>query len=164
VLLYTSSTAPLVKSSNFRHPLRSCYMSSLTINLLGFLDVHVGQNLHPFNEWKLQFRSKQCVFLGYSHQYKGFKCLDVCTGRIYISRDVIFYENVTPFATLNPNACVRLRVKVELLRSNLYEGDHEGVCTVGQAADNADSSNRAVERLFVEKIQEKQGKWTLRNM
>jgi histone deacetylase 1/2 len=42
-------------------------------------------NLHPYNNKKLQYRSKQCVFLGYSHMHKGFKCLDVASGRVYIS-------------------------------------------------------------------------------
>jgi histone deacetylase 1/2 len=31
--------------------------------------------------------------------HKGYKCLDRRTGRIYISRDVIFDETVFPFAT-----------------------------------------------------------------
>ena len=29
-------------------------------------------NLRPYNARKLQFRSKQCVFLGYSNLHKGF--------------------------------------------------------------------------------------------
>ena len=33
-------------------------------------------HLRPYNARKLDFRSKQCVFLGYSNQHKGFKCLD----------------------------------------------------------------------------------------
>ena len=36
--------------------------------------------------------------------HKGYKCLDRTTGRIYICRDVIFYEDVFPFAT--PGAVV----------------------------------------------------------
>jgi histone deacetylase 1/2 len=31
--------------------------------------------------------------------HKGYKCLDKSTGRIYISRDVVFDETVFPFAT-----------------------------------------------------------------
>lgn len=37
-------------------------------------------NLRPYNTRKLEFRSKQCVFLGYSNMHKGFKCLDVKEG------------------------------------------------------------------------------------
>jgi histone deacetylase 1/2 len=31
--------------------------------------------------------------------HKGYKCLDHSTGRIYISRDVVFDETVFPYAT-----------------------------------------------------------------
>jgi len=54
-------------------------------------------NLRPYNAHKLAFRSIQCVFLGYSTLHKGYKCLDLDSGRIYISRDVIFDEDVFPF-------------------------------------------------------------------
>jgi hypothetical protein len=40
--------------------------------------------------------------------HKGFKCLDVATGRVYISRDVIFDESVFPFTSMHPTA-VRIR-------------------------------------------------------
>jgi histone deacetylase 1/2 len=47
-------------------------------------------NLRAYNDRKLNFRTKQCVFLGYSSSHKGYKCLDRSTGRIYLSRDVVF--------------------------------------------------------------------------
>lgn len=47
-------------------------------------------NLHPYNSRKLAFHSTRCAFLGYSAMHKGFKCLDISTGHIYISRDVVF--------------------------------------------------------------------------
>ena len=84
-------------------------------------------NLRPYNTHKLQFRSKQCVFLGYSSLHKEFKCLDISSGRVYISRDVIFDENIFPFHALNPNAGARLRSKILLLPSNhggINKGDH----------------------------------------
>ena len=61
-------------------------------------------NLRPYNTRKLAYRSTQCVFLGYSSLHKGFKCLEPTSGRIYVSRDVVFDENVFPFSTLHPNA------------------------------------------------------------
>jgi histone deacetylase 1/2 len=72
-------------------------------------------HLRPYNAHKLQFRSKRCVFLGYSNMHKGFKCLDISEGRIYISRDVVFDETLFPFAGLHSNAGTRFRSEVLLL-------------------------------------------------
>jgi hypothetical protein len=60
-------------------------------------------NLRPYNSYKLQFPSIRCVFLRYSNMYKSFKCFNIFTGRLYISRDV-FDEKVFPFASLRSNA------------------------------------------------------------
>jgi hypothetical protein len=82
-------------------------------------------NLQPFNTHKLQFRSKQCVFLGYSNIHKGFKCLDVAEGRVYISRDVVFDETIFPFHKLNPNAGAHLRAEI-LLPPSTSQGHATG--------------------------------------
>jgi histone deacetylase 1/2 len=55
-------------------------------------------HLRPYNSKKLTLRSKECVFIGYSGDHKGYKCLDVDTGHVYISRDVIFDESSFPFS------------------------------------------------------------------
>ena len=47
----------------------------------------------------LSFAPKS-VFLGYSSLHKGHKCLHVPTNRVYISRDVVFDENVFPFSVM----------------------------------------------------------------
>ena len=72
-------------------------------------------NLRPYNKRKLSFRSKRCVFFGYSPLHKGVKCLDVATRRVYISRDVVFDEHIFPFAELHLNAGSRLRQEILLL-------------------------------------------------
>ena len=59
-------------------------------------------HLRSYNIRKHEFHSKQCVFLGYSSMHKGYKCLHVPTNRVYISRDVVFDENLFPFAALPP--------------------------------------------------------------
>jgi histone deacetylase 1/2 len=70
-----------------------------------FLGVLAGQTCIPTTkEIKHAFRSTRCVFLGYSPNHKGVKCLDPSTGRVYISRDVVFAESVFPFVSLNSNA------------------------------------------------------------
>lgn len=52
--------------------------------------------LRPFNKNKLQYRSFECVFLGYCPLHKGYWCLD-SNGKIIVSRDVKFNESLFPF-------------------------------------------------------------------
>ena len=56
-------------------------------------------NLRPYNKNKLNFRSKTCIFIGYSLCHQGYKCLDLSTGKIYISRHVVFDETLFPYST-----------------------------------------------------------------
>jgi hypothetical protein len=55
-------------------------------------------NLHPYNRHKMDFKSKMCVFLGYSPQHQGYKCLHVPTGRVYVARNIVFDEEIFHFA------------------------------------------------------------------
>jgi hypothetical protein len=55
-------------------------------------------NLQATSPHKLAPRSIACVFLGYPSTHKGYRCLDLCTRRIIISRHVVFDEFVFPFA------------------------------------------------------------------
>ncbi|KAJ1699274.1 hypothetical protein LUZ63_007786 [Rhynchospora breviuscula] len=58
--------------------------------------------LRPYNTNKLQPRSDLCVFMGYSTQHKGYRCLHLPSQRVYISRHVTFNENIFPFTQTVP--------------------------------------------------------------
>jgi hypothetical protein len=47
---------------------------------------------------KLSPRSTRCVFLSYSADHKGYRCLDLSTNRQIISRHVVFNEDSFPLA------------------------------------------------------------------
>ncbi|KAJ0031413.1 hypothetical protein Pint_14099 [Pistacia integerrima] len=49
--------------------------------------------LRPYLSYKLQPRSKSCIFIGYSNTHNAYKCLDPSTKKVYISHHVQFVEN-----------------------------------------------------------------------
>lgn len=46
-------------------------------------------------------RSRTCVFIGYPQGVKGYKWYDINEKQVFISRNVVFHENVFPFDKLN---------------------------------------------------------------
>lgn len=49
--------------------------------------------LKPYTSHKLDPKSKQCIFIGYSPSQSAYNCLELETQRIYLSRHVHFVEN-----------------------------------------------------------------------
>jgi hypothetical protein len=68
--------------------------------------------------------------------HKGFKCLDISEGRIYISRDVIFDENIFPFAALHSNAGTRFHSEVLLVPDSGDMNSETNLCDDPSCASN----------------------------
>jgi hypothetical protein len=100
------------------------------------------------------------VFLGYSSRHKGVKCLEVKTGRVYISRDIVFDETVFPFKSLHPNAGALLCKEIMLLPKPLQPTsifDHGGVNSIDQRANPANTIASASVQNFAEDNLEQNG-------
>ncbi|XP_074306152.1 uncharacterized protein LOC141641388 [Silene latifolia] len=50
-------------------------------------------------------RGKRRMFIGYPHSKKGWKVYDLKEKRVFVSRDVIFYEHVYLFLPSNTDSC-----------------------------------------------------------
>ena len=50
---------------------------------------------------KLQSRSTPCVFLGYAQNHRGYRCCDLSTNKIIVSRHVVFDESKFPYAAIH---------------------------------------------------------------
>lgn len=49
------------------------------------------------NRTKFDPKAKACVFFGYPHGTKGYKLYDLSSKTCFLSRDVVFKENIFPF-------------------------------------------------------------------
>jgi hypothetical protein len=75
-------------------PFQKLFNHSPDSNFLRIFNCACFPNLRPYNQHKFDFRSKECVFLGYSRNLKGYKCFHIPTARMYISRDVVFHAKI----------------------------------------------------------------------
>ncbi|XP_019430753.1 PREDICTED: uncharacterized protein LOC109338075 [Lupinus angustifolius] len=82
----------------YQSPHKLLFHTSPDYLSLRVFDCSCFPNLRPFNKYKLDFRSSECTFLGYSLSHKGYKCL-TSDGKIVISKDVVFNEHRFPYAT-----------------------------------------------------------------
>lgn len=85
---------PLLKNST---PYEKLFHTTLGYSLLRVFGCACWPNLWPYNSHKLQPRSLQCVFLGYSLIHEGCKCFHISSECTYISRDVVFGVSSFPF-------------------------------------------------------------------
>jgi histone deacetylase 1/2 len=58
--------------------------------------------LKPYTTSKLHSKSMPCLFLSYSTTQSAYKCMDLNSSRIYLSRHVVFDESHFPFLTFAP--------------------------------------------------------------
>ena len=92
---------------NQKSPYKIVYHHTPDYHFLKVFGCACWPYLRPYNKHKIDFRSKNCIFIGYSLEHHGYKCLDLATGKVYVSRHVVFYENHFPYKSPDhhPSIC-----------------------------------------------------------
>jgi len=72
------------------------------------------------NRNKLDPRARKCVFIGFKPGMKGYVLLDIKSREIFISRNVMFYENIFPCNVSNSSEHDQ---NVEFLEPNSLHND-----------------------------------------
>ena len=86
------------KSLGNKNPYELLFNSPPSYNHLKCFDCLCFISTLSHNRHKFAPRAKKCVFLGYSHGIKGYMVSNLESNTIYISRDIVFYEHIFPYA------------------------------------------------------------------
>ena len=94
----TSSTAYLPRSLRTNPLFNSSFNLTPDYKFLKTFGCECWPFLRPYNTHKLNYRSKSCVFIGYSKEHQGYKCLHLTIGKVCIARNVLFNESSFSFS------------------------------------------------------------------
>jgi hypothetical protein len=88
------------QNTRLLHPVFHLYSTPPTYDHLRVFGCACYPNMSSTAPHKLAPRSSLCVFLGYSSEHKGYRCLELESNRILTSRHVVFDESFFPFADM----------------------------------------------------------------
>lgn len=88
------------KILDYKSPFELLYHSTPNYNVFKEFGCRVFPYLRNYSTNKLAPRSISCVFIGYSSQYKGYRCLDPSSNRIYTTCHAVFDEQNFPFSDI----------------------------------------------------------------
>ena len=98
IAIYTINHVPSPTTHN-KSPFKLLYGQTPNYSSLQIFGYACFVSLSPYEWTKLQPHARLCCFLGYGVSQKGFRCYDVITYRLRVSRHVEFWE-YCPFTSL----------------------------------------------------------------
>jgi hypothetical protein len=88
-------------SSNSQIPYQLLFNKMPNYNFFRVLGCLCFPLTRSYNKHKLELRAQPCVFIGYGINQKGYRCLNISSNKIYVSRNVKFNEVYFPFKHLS---------------------------------------------------------------
>jgi len=87
---FLSNLLPHTALDNAKSPYELLYKNKPDYQALRTFGCACFPTLRDYAQQKFDPKSLKCVFLGYNEKYKDYSCLLPTTGRVFISRHVIF--------------------------------------------------------------------------
>ena len=91
------------KVLNFVSPMQKLFNTHFDYSILRCFGCECYPFLRFYNTRKFSFHLEKSIFLGYSSSHKGYKCMSMLTGKIYVTPNVVFNEEKYPFRDKAPN-------------------------------------------------------------
>jgi hypothetical protein len=85
---------PFLSNKSPFHVLHDCLPDIKNMRVFGSLCFATTLSAH---RKKLDFRSKNCIHIGFKDGVKGYILFDLHSKEIFLSRDVIFFEHIFPY-------------------------------------------------------------------
>ena len=108
---------------NFVSPWSKLYSASPDLSQLKVFGCACYPHLRPYSSHKLDHRTKECIFIGYSTSSKGYLCLDPSSHHLCTSRNVLFnktkFPSSTPLSPLSQSSTPVFDISNSLWLSNL---------------------------------------------
>jgi hypothetical protein len=94
-VVYLLNYLPM-KTINVACPYVALFSSAPSYKHIRIFGCACYHNIAAATPHKLTPRSTRCVFLGYSADHKGYRCIDLLTNYLIVSRHVVFDEDNFP--------------------------------------------------------------------
>jgi len=92
-VVYLKNRSP-TKSLEYKTPFEALFGFKPTVSYLRVFGCKAFAHVPKENRKKLDSKAIKCTFIGYYSEYKAYKLFEPSTHKVFVSRDVIFHEQV----------------------------------------------------------------------
>jgi len=92
-VVYLKNRSP-TKSLEYKTPFEALFGFKLAVSHLRVFGCKAFAHVPKENRKKLDSKAIKCTFIGYCSEYKAYKLFDPASHKVFVSRDVLFHEQI----------------------------------------------------------------------
>lgn len=91
--MYLKNRSP-TKILDYKNPFEALFCFKPVVSHLRVFGCKAFSHVLKESRKKLDSKAIECTFIGYCSEYKAYKLFDPSTHKVFVSRDVVFHEQV----------------------------------------------------------------------